>query len=68
MIKEIVTESAECWIFTHDEKSVIHSPQCINGIASKFGYPSNLTAVCMPTEADAEAEILRLNLIDPRND
>ena len=67
-MKEIITESAECWIFTHDEKSVIHSPQNIKGIASKFGYPSNLIAVCLPTEAEVTAEILRLNLIDPRND
>ena len=62
MIKEIITDSDECWIFTHDEESVIHSPKNIKGIGSKFGYPSNLIAVCMPTEKDATTEILRLNL------
>lgn len=62
MIKEIITESEECWIFTHDEKSVIHAPQNIKGIGSKFGYPSNLIAVCLPTEEEVASEITRLNL------
>ena len=67
MINEIVTDSESCWIFTHDTTNLVHTPQLIEGLGVKFGYPSTLTAVCKPTEAEAEAEIIKLNLQDDRN-
>jgi hypothetical protein len=64
---EIITDSAICWIFTYDaQKNLIQHPLEVVGEGSRVGYPDALTIVCEPTEADAEQQIINLDLKDPR--
>ena len=67
-MQEIITDSEVCWIFMYENNTLITYPFEVLGIGQKVFYPDNLTAVCEPTEVDANKKIKELNLIDPRND